>query len=156
MIEDDYDSEFRYGGAPLPALQGLGDASRVVYVGTFSNAMFPGLRIGYVVLPPALVEPFVRAKWHADRQTAYLEQAALVDFIREGHFEQHVRRMRRVYKGRREALLAALDRHFAGRVTIVGDAAGMHVVVRFDTPGMLDRARRNGVGLMGTGRLLQR
>ena len=115
VIEDDYDSEFRYSGAPLPALQGFGDASRVVYVGTFSNAMFPGLRIGYLVLPPALVEPFVRAKWYADRQTAYLEQAALVDFVREGHFEQHVRRMRRVYKGRREALLGALDHHFGGQ-----------------------------------------
>jgi len=151
VIEDDYDSEFRYSGAPLPALQGLGDASRVVYVGTFSNAMFPGLRIGYLVLPSALVEPFVRAKWYADRQTAYLEQAALVDFVREGHFEQHVRRMRRVYKSRREALLGALDHHFGGHVTVVGEPAGMHVVVRFDAPGMADRAKRSGVGLLSTG-----
>jgi GntR family transcriptional regulator/MocR family aminotransferase len=150
VIEDDYDSEFRYGGAPLPALQGLGDASRVVYVGTFSNAMFPGLRIGYLVLPRALVEPFVRAKWYADRQTASLEQAALADFIREGHFEQHVRRMRRVYKGRREALLEALARHLGLRATIVGDAAGMHVVVRFDGPDIARRARRNGVRLLST------
>ena len=123
----------------------------MVYVGTFSNAMFPGLRLGYVVLPPALVEPSVRAKWHADRQTAYLEQAALVDFIREGLFEQHVRRMRRVCTGRREALLVALDRHVGGRFTVLGDAAGMHVVVRFDVPGILNRARRNGVRLLGTG-----
>lgn len=151
VIEDDYDSEFRYGGAPLPSLQGLDGGRRVVYVGTFSNAMYPGLRLGYVVLPPALVEPFVRAKWHADRQTAYLEQTALADFIRDGHLEQHVRRMRRIYKGRREALLAALHRHFADRVTVLGDAAGMHVVVRFDAPGILNRARRNGVRLLGTG-----
>jgi GntR family transcriptional regulator/MocR family aminotransferase len=150
VIEDDYDSEFRYGGAPLPALQGLGDASRVVYVGTFSNAMFPGLRIGYLVLPGALVEPFVRAKWYADRHMASLEQAALADFIREGHFQQHVRRMRRVYKGRREALLEALARHLASRAAIVGDAAGMHVVVRFDGPDVARRARRNGVRLLST------
>jgi GntR family transcriptional regulator/MocR family aminotransferase len=150
VIEDDYDSEFRYGGAPLPALQGLGDPARVVYVGTFSNAMFPGLRIGYLVLPPALVEPFVHAKWYADRQTASIEQAALVDFIREGHFEQHVRRMRRIYKARREALLGALARHFGRRVTIIGDAAGMHVVVRFDGPDMAPRAARAGVSLLGT------
>src|SRR5690606_39187929 len=134
-------------GAPLPALQGLGDASRVVYVGTLSNAMFPGLRIGYVVLPPALVEPFVRAKWYADRQTAYLEQAALADFIGEGHLEQHIRRMRRVYKARREALLHALDRHFGPRATVLGDAAGLHLVVRFEVPDIAKRARKQGVAL---------
>ncbi|MGE0462328.1 MAG: PLP-dependent aminotransferase family protein [Vicinamibacterales bacterium] len=150
VIEDDYDSEFRYVGAPLPALQGLGDASRVVYVGTLSNAMFPGLRIGYVVLPPALVEPFVRAKWYADRQTAYLEQAALADFIGEGHLEQHIRRMRRVYKARREALLHALDRHFGPRATVLGDAAGLHLVVRFEVPDIAKRARKQGVALRDT------
>jgi GntR family transcriptional regulator/MocR family aminotransferase len=150
VIEDDYDSEFRYGGAPLPSLQGLDGGTRVVYVGTFSNAMFPGLRLGYVVLPEPLVEPFVRAKWHADRQTAHLEQAALADFIREGHFEQHVRRMRRVYEGRRAALLAALARHFKTRVQILGDAAGMHVVVRLAGPEILNRATRHGVRLAGT------
>jgi GntR family transcriptional regulator / MocR family aminotransferase len=150
IIEDDYDSEFRYVGAPLPALQGLGDATRVVYVGTLSNAMFPGLRIGYVVLPSTLVEPFVRAKWYADRQTAYLEQAALADFIREGHLEQHIRRMRRVYKARREALLAALNRHFGPRATVLGDAAGIHLVVRFDVPDIARRARRQGVALRTT------
>jgi GntR family transcriptional regulator/MocR family aminotransferase len=150
VIEDDYDSEFRYSGSPLPALQGLDTASRVVYVGTFSNALFPGLRLGYVVPPPALVEPFVRAKWYADRQTASLEQAALVDFIREGHFEQHLRRMRRLYKGRREALLAALARHFGDRAAVLGDAAGMHVVVRFEGPDILRQAARRGVSLAGT------
>ena len=84
IVEDDYDSEYRYSGAPLPALQGLSADAGVVYVGTFSNVMFPGLRLGYLVLPPALVEPFQRAKWLADRHTAHLEQAALADFIREG------------------------------------------------------------------------
>jgi len=151
VIEDDYDSEFRYGGAPLPALQGLGDGTRVVYAGTFSNAMFPGLRIGYLVLPPPLVGPFTRAKWYADRQTGYLEQAALADFLAEGHLEQHVRRMRRVYKARREALIEALDRAFGRRLTVLGDAAGMHVVVRIDAPDLGRRAERNGV-LLGTTR----
>jgi GntR family transcriptional regulator/MocR family aminotransferase len=150
VIEDDYDSEFRYGGAPLPALQGLGDGSRVVYLGTFSNAMFPGLRIGYLVLPPGLVDPFVRAKWYADRQTGYLEQAALADFIGEGHLEQHVRRMRRVYKARREALLDALSRSFGRRAVVMGDAAGMHLVVRFDVPDLRRRAERHGVSLLDT------
>jgi GntR family transcriptional regulator/MocR family aminotransferase len=150
VIEDDYDSEFRYGGAPLPSLQGLDGGTRVLYTGTFSNAMFPGLRLGYVVLPEGLVEPFVRAKWHADRQTAHLEQAALADFIGEGHFEQHVRRMRRVYEGRRASLLAALERRFADRVRVLGDSAGMHLVVRFDGPGVLERAARNGVRIVST------
>jgi GntR family transcriptional regulator/MocR family aminotransferase len=134
VVEDDYDSEFRYDGAPLPALKGLGDPSRVVYVGTFSTAMFPGLRLGYLVVPPPLVEPFVRAKWHADRHTAALEQAALADFLEEGMFEQHVRRMRRIYAARRAALLDALDEHFGRRATVLGDAAGMHLVVRLDGP----------------------
>ena len=150
VIEDDYDSEFRYSGSPLPALQGLGDSSRVVYLGTFSNAMFPGLRLGYLVLPTALVEPFVRAKWYADRHTASLEQAALADFIREGHFEQHIRRMRRAYKLRREALLDAIHRRFGGRAAIVGDAAGLHVVVRFADADVLRRAARRGVALATT------
>jgi len=150
VIEDDYDSEFRYEGAPLPSLQGLGDASRIVYTGTFSLAMFPGLRIGYVVLPDPLVEPFLRAKWYSDRQTAYLEQAALADFIREGHLERHIRRMRRVYKRRREALLETLGRHFGDGALVAGDPAGLHVVVRFDGFDMAARAERRGVGLAST------
>lgn len=150
VIEDDYDSEFRYVGAPLPSLQGLGDASRVVYLGTFSLALFPDLRLGYLVLPPALVEPFLRAKWHADRHTAHLEQAALADFIREGHLERHIRRMRRVYKRRRDALLDAIHRHFGERATVVGDAAGLHVVVRFADPSLAARAARCGVAIRST------
>ena len=150
IIEDDYDSEYRYSGAPLPALQGLSADAGVVYVGTFSNVMFPGLRLGYLVLPPALVEPFHRAKWLADRHTAHLEQAALADFIREGHLERHIRRMRRVYKRRRDALLEALTRSFGDRATVVGDASGMHLVVRFESAGIATRAARAGVHLVST------
>jgi GntR family transcriptional regulator/MocR family aminotransferase len=150
VIEDDYDSEYRYSGAPLPALQGLAADAGVVYVGTFSNVMFPGLRLGYLVLPPALVEPFRRAKWLADRHTAELEQAALADFIREGHLERHVRRMRRVYKRRRDVLLDALARGFGAAATVVGDASGMHLVVRFDSPAVAGRAARAGVHLVST------
>jgi len=150
IVEDDYDSEYRYSGAPLPALQGLSHAAPVVYVGTFSNVMFPGLRLGYLVLPPDLVEPFARAKWLADRHTAHLEQAALADFIGEGHLERHIRRMRRVYKQRRDVLLEALDRAFGTRVTVLGDAAGMHLVVRFDSGAVAARAARVGVELAST------
>jgi len=152
IVEDDYDSEYRYSGAPLPALQGLSADAGVVYVGTFSNVMFPGLRLGYLVLPPDLVEPFHRAKWLADRHTAHLEQAALADFIREGHMERHIRRMRRVYKRRREAFLDAVSHAFGDRATVAGDASGMHLVVRFDAAGVAARAARRGVHLVSTRR----
>jgi len=150
VVEDDYDSEYRYSGAPLPALQGLSATAGVVYVGTFSNVMFPGLRLGYLVLPPDLVEPFQRAKWLADRHSAQLEQAALTDFIREGHLERHIRRMRRVYTRRREVFLDALTRAFGDRAAVLGDAAGMHLVVRFDSAAVEARAARAGVHLVST------
>jgi GntR family transcriptional regulator/MocR family aminotransferase len=150
IVEDDYDSEYRYGGAPLPALQGLSGDAGVVYVGTFSNVMFPGLRLGYLVLPSGLIEPFQRAKWLSDRHTAHLDQAALADFIREGHMERHIRRMRRVYKRRRDTFLDALARGFGDRARVLGDASGMHLVVRFDSPVVAARAARSGVHLVST------
>jgi GntR family transcriptional regulator/MocR family aminotransferase len=131
LIEDDYDSEFRYSGPPLPSLQGLATGVAVIYIGTFSKVMFPSLRIGYVIAPPSLVPRLRRAKWLADRQTPVPEQAALADFISEGHLERHIRRMRRMYGGRRDALVESLERHFGDRVQVRGDAAGMHVLVRF-------------------------
>ena len=112
--------------------------------------MFPGLRLGYLVVPPGLVEPVQRAKWLADRHTAYLEQAALADFIREGHLERHIRRMRRVYKRRRDAFLDAVTRAFGERATVIGDASGMHLVVRFDSGAVAARAARGGVHLVST------
>jgi GntR family transcriptional regulator/MocR family aminotransferase len=131
VIEDDYDSEYRYSGPPLPALQGLAAGVAVIYIGTFSKVMFPSLRIGYVIAPTSLVARLRRAKWLADRQTPVPEQAALADFIAEGHLERHIRRMRRIYGDRRDALVESLERHFGDRVQIRGDAAGMHVLVRF-------------------------
>ncbi len=130
VIEDDYDSEYRYDGAPLPALQGLRDDAPVVYMGTFSKVMFPGLRLGYLVVPRDLIVAFTRAKVLSDRQSSGLEQVALADFLREGHLERHIRRMRRLYQRRREVLIDALARHCGSRVTIYGDAAGMHLVAR--------------------------
>ena len=150
IIENDYDSEFRYEGSPLPALQGLGDASRVVYIGTFSLSMFPALRIGYLVVPPALVTPFLQAKWHTDRHTPHLEQGALAEFIAHGHLARHIRRMRRVYRRRRDALLHALQAHFGSRVTVTDTSSGLHLVVRFDTGRVAEQARRHGVVLLGT------
>jgi GntR family transcriptional regulator / MocR family aminotransferase len=140
ILEDDYDSEYRYSGPPLPALQGLAGGVNVIYIGTFSKVMFPSLRIGYMVAPPSLIEPLRRAKWLADRHTPVPEQAALADFISEGHLERHIRRMRRVYGARRAALVESLQRCFGDRVQIAGDDAGMHVLVRFADTRIAERA----------------
>lgn len=150
IIEDDYDSEYRYSGAPLPSLQGLSPDAPVIYCGTFSKVMFPGLRVGFLIVPPSLVPVFRRAKWLCDRNTPMLEQAALTDFLAHGHLERHIRRMRRLYGSRRQALLESLDKHFGDRAQVVGDAAGMHAMVRIDDAGVVARAARNKVQLRGT------
>ena len=150
ILEDDYDSEYRYSGAPLPAMQSLAGDVPVVYLGTFSNVMFPGLRIGYLVLPDDLVAPFTRAKWLTDRHTPVLEQAALADFLADGHLDRHVRRMRRIYKARRDVLVDELARAFGGDMRIAGDAAGMHLTARFRGRPLAARAERHGVHLRST------
>lgn len=131
IVEDDYDSEVRYVDRPIESLQGLDRSGRVVYLGTFSTVLFPPLRVGYVVLPSNLVEPFVRAKWLADRQTSTLEQLALTEFLEAGHFNRHLWRMRRLAARRRQALLEATGAYLAGRVEQVKAGAGMHAMVRF-------------------------
>jgi GntR family transcriptional regulator/MocR family aminotransferase len=150
IVEDDYDSEYRYSGPPLPALQGLAQDVPVIYCGTFSKVMFPALRIGYAILPDTLVEPFRRAKWLADRSTPSVEQAALADFLAEGHLERHVRRMRRLYGERRAALVTALERQFGSSIEILGEAAGMHLALRTSDTQFGRRAERNKVQVVGS------
>lgn len=129
VIEDDYDSEYRYVSRPLGALQGMGAAAaeRVVYVGTFSKVLFPALRIGYLVVPPALRDAFLAARESLDIFSPTLNQLALTTFIREGHLARHVRRMRVVYAERREALLAGLAEHCGARLSVHNADAGLHV-----------------------------
>ncbi|TSB47240.1 PLP-dependent aminotransferase family protein [Alkalicoccobacillus porphyridii] len=129
IVEDDYDSEFTYEGTAVYSMQGL-DSKRVIYVGTFSKILSPALRIGYVILPYQLIDPFKELKWFSDRHTATLEQQIMARFIEEGHLDQHVRRMKRIYEGRRKALVAALKKSFPD-LKIIGHAAGMHVVVEW-------------------------
>lgn len=105
ILEDDYDSEFRYACRPLATLQGLDTADRVIYIGTFSKVLFPSLRIGYMILPPTLVDPFLKVRRMIDIHSPMLEQAVLADFINEGHYLRHLRRMRTLYAERRDALL---------------------------------------------------
>ncbi len=155
IVEDDYDSEFRYDARPIPSLQGLAQHENVLYVGTFSKVLFPSLRIGYIVLPAALVNVFERAKWLMDRHTPTLDQRALADFIDEGHLERHLRRMRGLYDRRRQKLAAALQAHFGDRVTILGKNSGMHLMIRLQTSWsskeVTERAASAGVGLLNAG-----
>lgn len=151
VVEDDYDSEFRFEGRPLASLQGLDDSGSVVYLGSFSKVLFPSLRVGYAVLPPDLVRPFEEAKDLTDRQTPMLEQQVLAGFLGEGHFERHLRRMRQLYRSRRGALVEALERHLEGRVQVVGASAGMHLMVLLapdmEEADVVERAAAVGVGV---------
>lgn len=128
MIEDDYDSEFRYSGRPLPALQGLDRSGRVLYVGTFSKTVFPGLRLGCVVLPPDLVDVFAAARTLNDLHAPMLEQLVLADFIADGHFERHVRRMRTLYRDRQAVLVEQAGKYLEGRLDVSPSDAGMHLI----------------------------
>ncbi|MBI5030914.1 MAG: PLP-dependent aminotransferase family protein [Chloroflexi bacterium] len=130
ILEDDYDSEYRYSGRPLTALQGLDTANRVIYIGTFSKVLFPALRLGYLVVPPNLVDAFIAARAMADRQSPVLDQAVLADFIAEGYFARHLRHMRALYAERRAALVDAVNRELDGMLEITSEQAGLHVMAR--------------------------
>jgi GntR family transcriptional regulator/MocR family aminotransferase len=128
VLEDDYDSEYRYTGRPLPALQGLDTENRTVYLGTLSKTLFPSLRLGYLVVPPDLVDTFIAAKALADRHAPSVEQAVLTDFITQGHFARHIRRTRVLYAQRQAALVDAATRELTGLLEISPAEAGMHLV----------------------------
>jgi GntR family transcriptional regulator/MocR family aminotransferase len=128
ILEDDYDGEFRYAGRPLPALQGLDSDDRVIYVGTFSKVLAPGLQIGYLVVPPQFSDSFAAARAQEDRGAPALEQAALADLIMEGGFERHVRRTRMLYAERQAAFISEVNRQLPGLIDVRPAAAGMHLL----------------------------
>jgi len=128
VLEDDYDSEYRYTGRPLEALQGLDTEGRVIYIGTFSKVLSPALRLGYLVVPPDLVDPFTAARELADRCSPLVEQAVLARFIAEGFFASHLRRMRVLYAERQAALVEAAARDLRELLDVRPAEAGMHLV----------------------------
>ena len=143
IVEDDYDSEYRYESMPVASMQGLDPGSRVIYIGTFSKTLFPSLRLGYMVIPPALVSRFLAVRQANDLCPSHLYQAALADFISAGHFTRHVRKTRQLYAERRNALTQALRKEFASELErsemqILGAEAGMHLVVTLP-PGLSDQ-----------------
>jgi len=153
LFEDDYDSEYRYAGRPVEALQGLDRVGRVLYAGTFSKLMFPALRLGYLVVPRPLVKVFSAAKATVDTGSSSLEQLALADFINAGHFERHLRRSRARNAARRIALVGALQEFLGDSVEIAGANAGLHIVLwlkRFAASrasALRRRAAERGVGI---------
>ncbi|MBV8209661.1 MAG: PLP-dependent aminotransferase family protein [Burkholderiaceae bacterium] len=130
IIEDDYDSELRYSGRPLASLQGLDSSERVVYVGTFSKVLYPGIKIGYMVVPSALAESFGSAVYDLQRPGQLAVQAALAEFIERGYFATHIRKLRQTYAERRERLIGALQAQLGEASRITSQPAGLHLVLR--------------------------
>lgn len=152
IIEDDYDSEYRFGSRPVASLQGLDVHGRVIYIGTFSKVLFPALRLGYMVVPKDLLPAFCTARDAADIFSSTLYQAVLTDFMREGHFARHIRRMRMLYLDRREALATAIRSQMGDTLEVIGAEAGMHLVALLP-PGTNDvsvskHAAENGISAM--------
>jgi GntR family transcriptional regulator/MocR family aminotransferase len=152
VIEDDYDSEFRHEGPPLAAMQGLVPDAPVLYCGTFSKTMFPGLRIGFLVAPPGLAPQLATLRAQSSASGRAAEQLALAEFLRSGEFALHLRRMRRLYRQRRDALVDAVERHLGCAASVEGASAGMHLALRLPADGPLDtdivrRARADGIVL---------
>src|SRR6185369_17554535 len=134
IIEDDYDSELRYHGKPIPSLQGMRPAGNIIYTGTFSKILSPALRISYIVLPHTLLNSYQRLFRDYFSTVSLLEQRTLARFMEQGHWDRHVRRMRTVYKKKHDTLLRAVEQHFGGRAAIIGAGAGLHVVLQLSSP----------------------
>ncbi|APA88108.1 PLP-dependent aminotransferase family protein [Paraburkholderia sprentiae WSM5005] len=156
IIEDDYDSEFRYAGRPLPALKSLDRRDRVIYCGTFSKVMFPGLRLAYAVVPERAVERVGRVAHSMNAGSPSIWQAAVADFIRQGHFARHLRRMRALYAERRMLIVRALEQAFGERLMVDLPPGGIQFAVRFaegpggpaDDVAVASRAREAGLGVL--------
>ena len=128
VIEDDYDSEYRFEGPPVPSLQSLDNHSSVIFIGSFSKTLFPSLRVGYVVLPMQLIDSFVGLRYRTDFRNSSFDQAVLCDFIAEGHLARHLRRMRTLYAERLETLMEGAKQHLDGLLEISNVRAGLYTI----------------------------
>jgi GntR family transcriptional regulator/MocR family aminotransferase len=152
IVEDDYDSEFRYSSRPVPALQGLDRDGTVIYVGSFSKLLFPGLRLGYMVVPPQLLDRMLITKFVTDWHSSTIDQAVVTEFINQGHFSRHIRRMRALYLERLEALIDCLSSESGGLLTVTRPDSGMHLVASL-AAGIDDRAAATAASEMGVSSL---
>ncbi|HKS70743.1 MAG TPA: PLP-dependent aminotransferase family protein [Ktedonobacterales bacterium] len=152
LVEDDYDGDLRLEGQPLEALRGLDDRDEVIYLGTFAKALYPAVRLGFAVLPHWLIEPVARARAASDRHPAWRDAMAVARFIEAGELERHLARMRRLYRGRRDALTAALREHLDDLITIGPADAGIHLLARLpdgvDDVALVDAAQRHSIACM--------
>ncbi len=126
ILEDDYDSEYRYSQKPIPCMQGLDSSDRTIYVGSFSKVIFPSMGLGYAIVPPKMVEGFENALRLTSRPASQVDQIVLNEFIREGHFSRHIRRMRKTHSERRQVFVEEVEKHLSGRLSILGSQAGLH------------------------------
>ena len=152
IIEDDYDSELRYHGKPIPSLQGLRPTGNIIYSGTFSKILSPALRLSYLVLPYSLLAAYRQLYRAYFSSVSLLEQRTMANFMEQGHWERHIRRMRMIYKKKHDILLRSVETHFGKRAVVVGHGAGLHVVLMLpDTllseAEIIDRARQKGIQL---------
>jgi GntR family transcriptional regulator / MocR family aminotransferase len=152
IFEDDYDSEYRFAERPIASLQSLDNAERVIYIGTFNKVMFPALRLGYAVVPKDLIDAFSSARDATDVFSSTLFQAVMTDFIREGHFARHIRKMRMLYMDRRAVLVDAIAKEAADRLEVIGAEAGMHLVALLpkgvNDVAVVQRAAKAGISAM--------
>ncbi|MBP1931897.1 PLP-dependent aminotransferase family protein [Ammoniphilus resinae] len=148
LIEDDYDSEFRYEGPPVSSLQGL-EPERVLYIGSFSKILSPAIRMGYLILPTQLIEQSRKLKWFTDLHTPSIDQLVLAQFIEEGHLERHIVKMRKIYRNRRDFLICCLKSTFSNQVDIFGHSTGLHLIAEFKeqefSKELLEKTDRLGV-----------
>lgn len=149
IIEDDYDSEFRYSGKPVPALQGLDTGENVIYMGTFSKLLLPSLRISYMVLPISLIKIYQEDFFFYAQTVSRIDQNILKEFLNRGHWEKHIQKMKVVYRKKRDVLITAISKYFPESVEVIGQDSGLHLTLRLNN-GMteqeaIDQAAKFGI-----------